>query len=449
MDILFVQLPTSHLGSGERVFPLGLARLAALVPAGCHKHCLDMNLTQDPWLVLAEQLTAYPPAVAAFSFRNLDPLGGHTQSYYSGLACAARLTRRLAPRSRIVVGGPAFSMFAEPLMRRIPEIDAGLVGEGEGAFARLLTAAGPDADLPGVLWRQGDRLQGSQVGERIDLKSLRMPDYRSFDPRNYLSGNTYVAALGIEGKRGCDLGCSYCRYPFLGGARIRLRDPAQIVDDMAYLHAHYGADLFHFTDPVLNRPADHFEHLCRSIRQQKLSVRWTGFFREDQLTHDQAALARDAGLCAVYFSADALTDAGLTLLNKQLTKHQVLAAARITADLQLLTIHHFMVNLPGDQTRDRICESEHMLDELLAIHAPACNLGAVVFNPVRLYPQTPLTRRLVQTGELHPGQDLLAPIYYNPPEGAEIQLQLEARCQEAMILARAGSPACRAPIGGK
>lgn len=53
MKIFLVQLPTSHHGSGEKVYPLGLSRLSSLVPAeytkfrtasilgsrGCYNHC--------------------------------------------------------------------------------------------------------------------------------------------------------------------------------------------------------------------------------------------------------------------------------------------------------------------------------------------------------------------------------------------------------------------------
>jgi anaerobic magnesium-protoporphyrin IX monomethyl ester cyclase len=49
MRILLIQLPTSHLGAGERVYPLGLSRLAGLVPVDCEKSALDMNLYADFW----------------------------------------------------------------------------------------------------------------------------------------------------------------------------------------------------------------------------------------------------------------------------------------------------------------------------------------------------------------------------------------------------------------
>lgn len=83
---------------------------------------------------------------------------------------------------------------------------------------------------------------------------------------------------------------------------------------MQRLKEEHGIGLFHFTDPVVNRPKNHFIALCDHLRQRKLDVAWTGFFREDDLDDRTAGLAREAGLAAIYFSADALTEHGLALL---------------------------------------------------------------------------------------------------------------------------------------
>ncbi|MDZ7582174.1 MAG: cobalamin-dependent protein [Deltaproteobacteria bacterium] len=148
MRLLLIQCPTSHLGAGEKVYPIGLARLSALVPAHYEKECLDMNLHPDPWPVLKEVLETFKPQVAALSFRNIDPLAGHQASYLSSLQTTAAMVRCVVPDARIIAGGPAFSMFAPQLMRAVPEIDAGLVGEGEQVFP---LAVAPDF-FPVVVW---------------------------------------------------------------------------------------------------------------------------------------------------------------------------------------------------------------------------------------------------------------------------------------------------------
>ncbi len=435
MKLLMVQVPTSHLGAGEKVYPLGLSRLSSLVPKEIKKQVLDMNICLDPWTELKERLDRFAPDVVALSFRNLDPLAGHQASYLSSLKTAAILVRTITPKARILAGGPAFSLFGKRLMAEVKEIDIGLAGEGELIFPGLITPNLIPEKIPGILWRNNTQVVSNPTGPKISMDDIPPMDVNAFCPNDYAKANTYVAAMGIEGKRGCDLWCGYCLYPFLGGTCMRLRPPSKIVDEMEMLNREFGIQLFHFTDSVVNRPSHHFEQLCHELITRKLSITWTGFFREDSLTQHNLTLALKAGLTAIYFSGDALTRRGLELLNKKLTPEDILSASRLTAENNLLTMCHFLVNLPGEN-QEEIKEARGMLDQLLEIHSPAGNLGAVIFNHVRLYPGAPLTQRLIRSGELDPNTDLMYPVYHNPEKHAHILHEFEARCHCAGVFSR-------------
>ncbi len=433
--ILLVQLPTSHLGAGEKVYPLGLARLSSLIGPDFAKRAIDMNIATDAWMDLRQLLNDFQPDIVALSFRNLDPLAGHQASYLSSLKTAALLIRKLVPNVRLLAGGPAFSLFAERLMAEVPQLDIGLKGEGELVFPHLLECNPNLDEIFGIVWRKGTRIMVNKTGPKIDLDTLPAPDYSAFSPANYMKSNSYVAAMGIEGKRGCDLHCGYCLYPFLGGTSMRLRSPGKIVDEMEFLSKEFQVKLFHFTDSVVNRPTHHFEALCRELSQRKMDISWTGFFREDEVTYENLALARDVGLCGVYFSGDALTTRGLKLLNKRMNQDDLFHAARVTTETGLLTMCHFLLNLPGE-TDIEIQEARDTLDKILEIHHPKGNLGAVIFNHVRLYPGAPLTRKIIASGELDPQTDLLYPVYYNPEKYNHILHDFEARCHAANVLSR-------------
>ncbi|OGR23278.1 MAG: hypothetical protein A2277_04205 [Desulfobacterales bacterium RIFOXYA12_FULL_46_15] len=437
MKLLLLQVPTSHLGAGEKVYPLGLSRLSSMVPAGVEKKALDMNIHPDPWPRLKQVLEDTGPDLVCISFRNLDPLAGQKASYLSSLKTSARLIRTLAPKARIIAGGPAFSLFAHRLMKEIPEIDIGMMGEGELVFKHLLSPVIQPDKIPGILWREDNRIFSSPLGPKISMDDIPALDTALFCPDDYAKANTYVAAMGIEGKRGCDLRCGYCLYPFLGGTCMRLRHPKKIVDEMQMLSSQFNIRLFHFTDSVINRPADHFEALCRELINRKPDFAWTGFFREDSLTHRNLNLAVKAGLTAIYFSSDALTGQGLRMLNKNLTSRDILDAARLTAQMKILAMCHFLVNLPGEN-EETIRESSQMLDRLLDIHGPAGNLGAVIFNHIRLYPKAPITQRLIRSGALDPDTDFLYPVYHAPDKYGYVLHEFEARCHRANVFSRLG-----------
>ncbi len=439
IKILLIQVPTSYLGAGERVYPIGLSRLSSLVPPWFEKSALDMNIQSDPWRALKNRLKAFKPEIVALSFRNIDPLAGHHASYLSSLKTSAQLCRQMVPKTTILAGGSAFTLFAKRLMQEIPEIDYGLMGEGETAFTEILSRFPQVESVPGVAWRKGAKIYLNPQGPPLEMDDIPEIDTERFLPKSYLKGNTYVAAIGLEGKRGCDLKCVYCVYPYLSGGKVRLRNPGKIVDEMERLKKEHGVRLFHFTDPVVNRPAKHFEALCQELIKRNLKVNWTGFFREDTLTIYNAALAQKAGLIACYFSADALTAQGLKLLNKRLTKAHILKASQITTNCNILTMCHFLVNLPYESEADYE-EAREMMDRILTIHAPAGNLGAVIFNTLRLYPDAQLTKKLIKEGLLDPNIDLLYPLFYNPPASSHRLYELEAKCHTAGVLSRLNIP---------
>jgi len=373
--------------------------------------------------------------LVALSFRNVDPLAGIQSSYISSLKTAGRMIRELLPHTKIIAGGPGFSLFPRQLMELVPEIDLGLLGESEAVIELLLDSMEQPLLVPNLIWRNDGEIVQNPAEKPLDLDLLPQPAYQYFCPDDYIKQNKYVAAMGIEGKRGCDLNCGYCVYPRLGGNRMRLRNPKRIVDEMEHLYKENGIGLFHFTDGVVNRPVDHFEELCSELISRKLNVSWTGFLREDSFTGKSADLAKKSGLVACYFSGDALTEQGLKILNKRMSKEDILKASKITADLDILTMCHFLVNLPFEEDNHHQ-EATEMMEKILDIHESAGNLGAVIFNTVRLYPGAPLTKKLIQANLLDPQINLVYPVYYNPAKSAYVLYDLEALCHRAGIFSQ-------------
>jgi hypothetical protein len=57
------------------------------------------------------------------------------------------------------------------------------------------------------------------------------------------------------------------------------------------------------------------------------------------------------------------------------------------------------------------------------------NLGAIVFNNLRVYPGTPLARELAAAGRLEPTASLLFPTYHDPAPFQDLRYELEERHQ--------------------
>ncbi len=178
---------------------------------------------------------------------------------------------------------------------------------------------------------------------------------------------------------------------------------------------------------MVNQPQDHLGAICREILRRRLDIGWTGFFREDTLSEKELDLYRRAGLTTLYFSADGASEFMLKQLGKNLTMEQVLHAAKLAAQSGILTVYHFLVNLPGE-TRDTVDQSYRLLDRLFSLHAAKANLGAIVINNLRLYPGTPLTEKILRDRLIDPNHDLLYPTYFNPPPWDNLRHEMTAFC---------------------
>ena len=352
MRVLMVQTPSVETFTSEKVYPIGIVLLAGVLKKkGYLVEIIDLNLDHDPYGVLQEKLLEFRPEVVGFSLRNIDPLGNKNTSLIPQFTAAVRLAAVLLPEARLITGGTGFSLFPERIMRELPELDYGIVGEGEHSFPALLESLDHPVQLPGLCCRQGEEVHMLPPATDIDMASYLPPDRTLWDITPYLDLNNYTPSIGIETKRGCPFNCSYCVYPQLQGRHLRRRSAAGVVDEVEFLHKEYGVKQFHFNDPVINIPRGHMEGICQEILKRKLKIRWDGFFREDHLDAENIALFEEAGCECFSFSPDGLCQEALDVLGKQETEDDILKAARLAADRDVLSVYHFMVNVPGETER--------------------------------------------------------------------------------------------------
>jgi anaerobic magnesium-protoporphyrin IX monomethyl ester cyclase len=427
MRVLMVQTLSMEEAPPERVYPIGIVCLAGRLSD--QGHCvslLDMNMAQDPFGALKERLLDFQPDLVGLSLRNVDPLGNRASSLLPPFIVATRMVDALAPQSWIVAGGTGFSLFPERIMQELPEIDYGVAGEAEISFPSLVSSLSNPRGSKRPHIRNGAGSLLPAPSTELDLSRYTPPARQLLDPTPYLGINSYVAPMGIETKRGCPYHCAYCVYPKLQGSGLRCRPPVSVVDEMESLSKEYSVSTFHFTDPVLNIPRGHLEEICHEILRRKLKFRWSGFIREDHLDEKNIALFEKAGCECFFFSADGLCQESLDVLKKGMSEADVLKAAALAAASDVISVYHFMVNVPGE-TEATVAKGMRLLDRIYDLHSPKRNLGTVVLNNIRILPGTIIEKIARQEGVIGPETDLLYPVYYNPKPFDTLRYTLQAR----------------------
>src|ERR1051325_11180343 len=162
MRVLLAHPPLN--ASSEVTPPLGLCTLAAWLKSQSHDvRILDLDLEikgrpdgQDTYLRLfANALSDFSPAAVGIT------------SMYNNSLQAERMVQAVKNYDSSIVtiaGGSHFGALGRHALRRIPELDYAIEGEGEQSFSRLLTALETGtsvAEIPRLQYRVNGELRAN------------------------------------------------------------------------------------------------------------------------------------------------------------------------------------------------------------------------------------------------------------------------------------------------
>jgi radical SAM superfamily enzyme YgiQ (UPF0313 family) len=396
--------------------PLGLAMLGA----ACKDHevrVLDLNQHPAFLVELERGLLEFAPQVVGVSLRNIDSTNKRRVTfYYAHLEPTLATIRRAAPGAVIILGGAAFSMYAERVMNDQPEADLGLMLEGEASLPHLLANLDNLAATPGVYWRQGAELRFSGPPSAPGLASLAPPAWELLDVPLY---SKLPFGVGVETKRGCALACAYCPYPFLSGRGYRLKSPSAVADEIQNLHQGHGVKEFTFVDSVFNLPRQHAQAVCEELLARKLGVKWSAWFNEQGLTRDFVLLAKEAGCNNFIFSPDGFSDRALAALGKNVTLADIKAAYELMRSLPGTKVsYNFFKNPPGQSLGAACALLKFMFQAKREMGGPRVSFE---LNSIRVEPHTRLREIALAQGQISASDDLLEPRYYKNPGTGHIE----------------------------
>ena len=121
-----------------------------------------------------------------------------------------------------MLGGPEVSYDSHHWLRRIPEVDFIVMGEGETSFKQLLRYFNGDIlleDVPGICYLEGEKVKIHAMPPKIDLRELPSP-FRFEEDLPYLGKRIQY----IETSRGCPFSCQFCLSSIEVGVRYFNRE---------------------------------------------------------------------------------------------------------------------------------------------------------------------------------------------------------------------------------
>lgn len=222
------------------------------------------------------------------------------------------LSREKGNACRVVLGGAMMSaMSVSDFLTAVPEIDGVVRGEGEVAAAALCSGL-PFETIPGLIYRQGEKIRENVKPLTQSLKNLPAPDFSRLPLDAYFNP---VPVVPVLFSRGCAWRkCRFCAHNFSFGGH-RKKTAQAFVKELAEYNRTLGANHFYSSDEYI-LPED-MDAVCKEIIASGLSISFHVLGKPTrECTADRLAFWSAAGCRWIGWGIESGSQRLLDLINK-------------------------------------------------------------------------------------------------------------------------------------
>ncbi len=452
-SVLYVFLPC------KKVYPTGITYLADFIHRrrpDVRQRIVDLSLypRSERQRVLRETAVEFKPDLVCFSWRDIQIFSPHEGDaslehafnfYYSsnplkrivasfqGLQNLYRyyqdirsnlsypwLMDKEFPHTRLMIGGGAFTAFADQLIEKLPKGILGILGEGEDAILKVLNNE-PLIDERFIVRENGSIQKGTKhTPAMLDSLTVDLSYLTSIFPQY----QEYVGeCIGVQSKRGCPYDCSFCLYPYIEGKRVRYRPAENVVKDISQYYHQWGARRFWFTDAQFITGKDAYPQcteILERIIKEGLDIEWSGYIRTSLITADFAKLMVKSGVGDLEVAITAGSQKVLNGMHMGFKLEHLYDGCRHlkNAGFKGRVILNYSLNSP-DETEETLLQSIESYKIVASILGEDRVFPLMFFLGVQ--PNTDLEQRLLSEGYLSAGYNPLSltpwnikKLLYNP-----------------------------------
>ena len=337
MKILLIHPPARERNREEVVVPpLGLGYLASATEGEGHKvKILDAFALGMSWSEFEAEVKKEKS--------DLIGIGGMSPTI-DNTSQAIKICR---PYSHtLVVGGPHISVHQQEFFRDCPEVDFGIVGEGEMVFLGLVKKLQEGKDpweVPGLVGAgklnpPGDFIQG--------LDSIPFP------ARHLLPNHAYRYALWpgrrittMITSRGCPYHCIFCDKSIFG-SKWRARSPQNVLAEMEQIVKDFKIKSIILYDDLFTLNKQRVIEICQGILDRGLRIDWKCEGRVDRVDAEMLRWMRKAGCSLIAYGVESGNQVGLDYLRKKVTLAQIREAFELTRKAGIKPMAYFILGIP-------------------------------------------------------------------------------------------------------
>lgn len=275
------------------------------------------------------------------------------------ISTAARIAKKLKEKNRsiiTIVGGPHITAVPEETMALYPEIDIGVLGEGEITIIELLRSLEDKENLSfvkGVIYRGNGTLKTTPT--RPFIKDLDMLPFPAWDMlpdilKYYQQSAARIDRLpniSIVSSRGCPFKCIFCARNVFGNT-TRTHSADYIIKMVKYLIKEYKIKSISFEDENFVIYKNRLVEFCNHIIEEKIDITWDCASNVNAVNPEILSLMKKAGCWQINYGIESGSQRILDFIKKGTKLERIEQALRMTKEAGIMTKGYFIIGHPTE-----------------------------------------------------------------------------------------------------
>jgi anaerobic magnesium-protoporphyrin IX monomethyl ester cyclase len=336
------------VATGHEVPPQPLLYLGAVLRENGNKCVLvDANAERLDIDETVERILSFSPVYVGITSPTM---------LISTTGIIAKKIKKKSPDVFTIVGGPHISAVPEQTMRKYPEIDIGVLGEGEITIIELLEFLKKKKALEpikGIILRENGNLKITEP--RPFIKNLDTLPFPAWDMLpNLLEHYQQVSArvdktpcLSIITSRGCPLNCVFCAKSVFGN-KIRVHSAEYLVKMIEYLKNEYGLKGLSFEDENFVVYTKRLIEFCNLMIEKRLNISWDCASNVNAITPELLDLMKKAGCWQINYGIESGSQRIVDFIKKGIRIEKAKEVLTLTKKAGMTTKAYFIIGHPTE-----------------------------------------------------------------------------------------------------
>lgn len=283
------------------------------------------------------------------------------------ISTAARIAKKIKENdSNIVtiVGGPHITAVSEETMALYPDIDIGVLGEGEVTIIELLNTLENKLNLDsieGVIYRENGKLRKTVSRPFIkDLDTLPFPAWDMLPDllKYYQQSAARIGRwpnISMVTSRGCPFKCIFCARNVFGNV-TRTHSADYVIKMIKYLIKEYKIKSISFEDENFVIYRKRLVEFCNRIIDEEIDITWDCASNVNAVNPELLSLMKRAGCWQINYGIESGSQRILDFIKKDTKLEIIEKSLRMTKKTGIATKGYFIIGHPTE-TRESIQET--------------------------------------------------------------------------------------------